>query len=374
MLFEKFGPNALPEKPPPSDFKIFLSQLKNPLVYVLLFAGIVSLSLGHIADSSIITIAVFLNTGLGFFHEELTRTPIYPFKNLITPQAEVIRDGKRRKIEASHVVVRDVVLLFPGIKVPADGKLMFANRLFLDEAILTGESIPVSRDKGEEVFMGTVVSSGQGTMLVEIVGGRTKVGKIATYIQEEYEDTPLRQQIAVFSKQILFLVISLTLFVFVLGLLTGQELVEIFKTAVALAVSAIPEGLIVSLTVVLAIGMQRILKRNGLVRNLTSAETLGGVTTICVDKTGTLTEGKMRVVDVVGEKLDIAKQVILANDLDDPIVIAAFEWARTFISDFRQEHPRIDSIPFSSQERYFASLHKKKKKKKIIYVNRLTDY
>lgn len=371
---EKFGPNVLPEKPPPSDIKVFISQLKSPLVYVLIFAGAISLFLGHIADSLIITVAMALNTILGFFQERRAGRALYALKNLITPQAEVIRDGKRQKLKASDVVPGDAVLLFPGAKVPADGKLIFANRLFLDEAILTGESLPVSRKEEEKVFMGTVVSSGQGLMEVNVTGRETKIGGIAFHIQEEYEDTPLRRQMAAFSKQLLLLVIALTLFVFVLGLITGQEIVEIFKTAVALAVSAIPEGLIVSLTVILAIGMQKILKRNGLVRNLASAETLGGVTTICVDKTGTLTEGKMRVVDIVGDRQAIAKQVILANDLDDPIVIAAFEWARNLVGDLREEHPRYDSIPFSSNERFFASLHKWNKKENIIFVNGAPDF
>jgi len=144
---------------------------------------------------------------------------------------------------------------------------------------------------------------------------------------------------------------------------------EVFTTSVALAVSSIPEGLIVSLTVVLAIGMQKILKRRGLVRKLAAAETLGGVTVICVDKTGTLTQGKMTVVDSIGDKNDLAEQVLLANDLDDPIVISAFEWGRNLIGDFVSEHPRLDSIPFSSKERIFTSLHTWSNDHNRLYVN-----
>ena len=159
------------------------------------------------------------------------------------------------------------------------------------------------------------------------------------------------------------------MFVFLVGLLTGRDLVEIFKTSVALAVSSIPEGLLIALTVVLAIGMQKIIKHRGLVRKLSAAETLGGVTVICVDKTGTLTQGKMEVVDVIGDKKELAEQVLLANDLDDPIVISAFEWGRTILSDIVSKYQRLDSLPFSSKERFFTSLHNWSSIQNRLYVN-----
>src|SRR3990172_2827775 len=370
----KFGPNILPEKPPPSDISIFLSQLKNPLIYVLIFAGLATFFLKHFSDAVIIAMAVIINTILGFFQERRAGKALSALKSLVSPQAEVVRDGKRKKVGANEVVPGDIIVLSQGMKVPADGKLVFVNRMFINEAILTGESQPASKANNEKVYMGTVVSSGQGAMEVQVTGALTQIGKIAEGVQETSEDTPLKKQIGRFSKQLLVLVVFLTLFVFVIGLASGESLIEIFKTAVALAVSAIPEGLIVSLTVVLAIGMQRILRRNGLVRNLTSAETLGGVTTICVDKTGTLTEGKMRVLDVVGEKEALAKQAVLANDLDDPIVIAVFEWGRAFVKDYIQEHAKLDSIPFSPKERFFASLNKWEKDRNIIFVNGAPDY
>src|SRR3990167_55764 len=369
----KFGPNILPEKPPPSDISIFLSQLKNPLIYVLIFAGLATFFLKHFSDAVIIAMAVIINTILGFFQERRAGKALSPLKSLVSPQAEVVRDGKRKKVGANEVVPGDIIVLSQGMKVPADGKLFFVNRMFINEAILTGESQPASKANNEKVYMGTVVSSGQGAMEAQVTGALTQIGKIAEGVQETSEDTPLKKQIGRFSKQLLVLVVFLTLFVFVIGLASGESLIEIFKTAVALAVSAIPEGLIVSLTVVLAIGMQRILRRNGLVRNLTSAETLGGVTTICIDKTGTLTQGKMTVTDVVGDTVELAKQAILANDLDDPLVIAAFEWARGYIKDYIQEHPRLDSIPFSSKERFFASLNKWKKGENIIFVSGAPD-
>ena len=254
----------------------------------------------------------------------------------------------------------------------------------MSEAILTGESIPVVKEKEEKAFMGTVVTSGNGLLLIETTGSQTEVGKIAKDVQDPYEDTPLKRQLIRFSRQLTILVLFLTVFVFIVGLISGRELVEIFTTSVALAVSAIPEGLLVGLTVVLAIGMQKILKQKGLVRNLVSAETLGGVTTICIDKTGTLTEGKMQVVKVLGDEVSLAKQALIANDLDDPMLTAVWEWANKRLSggdlkgssvdDYLDNHKRIDSLPFSSKERFFASLNKVSPSKKILFVNGAPEF
>lgn len=357
-ILAKNGPNALPEKPPPNDLLIFFSQLKNPLVYVLLAAGGVTFFLGHIPDTVIILAAVVLNSVLGFFQERKAGRALFALKRLLTPSANVIRDGKKQKINAVNVVVGDIVVLAQGDKIPADGKLISANRLYLDEAILTGESVSVQKKVGGEVFAGTTVISGQGVFEVTITGVNTKIGSIAEKVQEISEETPLKRQIGAFSRTLVVLILVLTVIVFGMGTLRGSPAEEMFKTAVALSVSAIPEGLLISLTVVLAIGMQRILRRKGLVRNLTSAETLGGVTTICVDKTGTLTEGSMKVVNIVGKKTELALQAVIANDLDDPLVIAAFGWGKKNSEVLPQRYPRIDSIPFSSQERFFASLNK----------------
>src|SRR3989344_239954 len=180
-----------------------------------------------------------------------------------------------------------------------------------------------------------------------------------------------------FSRQLTILVFSLTAFVFIVGLVSGRELLEIFTTSVALAVSSIPEGLLVGLTVVLAIGMQRILKRKGLVRNLVSAETLGGVTTICIDKTGTLTEGRLRVVDVIGNNDELIKQSLIANDLDDPIVIAAYEWASKTAENHRfraENYERLDTIPFSSKDRFFATLARWDEAHNMIFVNGAPEF
>ena len=365
----QFGFNVLPEKPPPGNLSLLVQQLRNPLIYVLLFAGFVTLAIGHYPDTIIILVAVVVNTALGFIQERKATDALHALKHYVANTVTVIREGKREILETPQIVAGDIVILNQGVKVPADGKLIGANRLYLDESILTGESASVKKIQDDSVFMGTTVASGQAVMVVESIGAKTKMGEIALQIQEVEEDTPLQRQLKGFSKQLVTIIGALIVIVFIVGVVYRFSLVEVFTTSVALAVSSIPEGLIVSLTVVLAIGMQKILRRHGLVRKLAAAETLGGVTVICVDKTGTLTQGKMTVVDYIGDKNDLAEQVLLANDLDDPIVIAAFEWGRSLIGDFVSEHQRFDSIPFSSKERFFTSLHKWSNDHNRLYVN-----
>lgn len=362
ILLQEHGPNSLPEKSPPSNFSVFIEQLKSPLVYILLFAGIVTFFLHEYADTAIITFAVLINTILGYVQERRAGKALAALKKLVHPHAQVVRDGEITTIEVEKLVPGDVVILNSGDKIPTDGRLLEANRFFVTEAILTGESEPLSKDVKNEVYMGTVVTAGRAKMKVEVTGVDTEMGKIATSIADvEQEDTPLGKQLNKFSKQLSLLVLILIFIVFTIGLIFGHDLVDIFTTSVALAVSAIPEGLLVGLTVVLAIGMQKILARKGLVRNLVSAETLGGVTTICVDKTGTLTEGKMQVVSVFGEERELVRQVTLANDLDTSTVIAAWEWGSKKVSSSEKEklgiNQRIDSIPFSSEYKFSASLY-----------------
>lgn len=380
----KFGKNSLPEKPLPSKIKIFIEQLKSPLVYVLLIAGIITFFLKEYTDTVIISLAVVINTVLGFVQETRAGEALAALKDMLHPEALVVRDGKRVKIEAQRIVVGDVVVLNQGEKIPADGVVIKSSRMFAEEAILTGESAPISKNEKDQVFMGTAITAGYGFMKVTATGAATKMGKIAASIKTEQEETPLELQLKRFSKQLSVLVLVLTLIVFVVGIVSGSDLSEIFITSVALAVSAIPEGLLVALTVILAIGMQRILKKKGLVRNLVSAETLGGVTTICVDKTGTLTAGKMQVVKLVGDRKLIAKQALLSSDQDDPLTISSWEWAQRELTskdlkgervdDYLDKHDRLDTIPFSSEDRFAATLNKLAPKKNVIFVNGAPDY
>jgi Ca2+-transporting ATPase len=368
-LLQSYGPNELPENPPPGNLRLIIEQLSSPLVYILIAAAVVTIFLHDYTDAIVIGIAVFLNTILGFIQEKRAGEALQALKGMIHPEAKVIREGQMQTIDVAKLVPGDLVVLNQGDKVPADGSLIFANRLFLSEALLTGESVPVTKQKDDEVFMGTVVTAGRGKFIVEKTGAKTEIGKIATSIDEIGEDTPLRRQLVTFSRQLSLLVISLTALIFVIGLVVGRTPEEIFKTSVALAVSAIPEGLLVGLTVVLAIGMQRILAKKGLVRNLVSAETLGGVTFICVDKTGTLTEGKMQVVDVIGDFEKLKLQTVVANDLDDPIVVAAYEWGTQTDHIKAENYERLDSIPFSSDNKVFLSLNRYDDKNNIILVN-----
>lgn len=374
IKLKKYGANVLPEKPPPSSFTIFLSQFKNPLVYVLLSAGVVTFFLGDFSDTTFIFFVVLVNSTLGFIQEQKASKALASLKAMVHPMADVIRDGIKRKIDISEIVPGDLVELELGDKIPADGKLLRANRLFIEEAILTGESIPVEKNTGDEVYMGTIVSVGEAIMQVNLTGDKTQMGKIAASIQKPHEDTPLTKQLKNFSSQLTVLVVVLTVFVFCVGYLTGRDLVEMFKTSVALAVSSIPEGLLIALTVVLAIGMQRILKKKGLVRNLVSAETLGGVTTICVDKTGTLTYGKLEVVEEHGDIEEVCLQHFASSD--DPIMVAARDWLTqnsTHFEEIGEKFNRdcklIDSIPFTPQNRFYASLIEHKDRNKEVYIN-----
>ncbi|KKS31695.1 hypothetical protein A2380_03745 [candidate division WWE3 bacterium RIFOXYB1_FULL_43_24] len=366
---EQYGLNVLPEKAPPSKLYLFLSQLKSPLVYVLLASSIITFIIGEYANAFIILLAVVINTTLGFVQEYKTSNALAALKKFISDEATAIRDGNRVLIDSSQIVPGDIVILNQGDKIPADGKILSSNRLHVNEAILTGESVAVKKVRDDGLFMGTTVVSGQAVIQIEAIGTSTKMGKIAEQIQEEKEVTPLQRQLKTFSKQLLIVIGLLITVVFIVGLIHEFSLVEIFTTSVALAVSSIPEGLLVSLTVVLAVGMQKILKRKGLVRKLAAAETLGGVTVICVDKTGTLTQGQMKVVDYIGKKEELAIQSLLANDLDDPIVISAYEWGKQIMGDSTPSLPRIDSIPFSSKDRFSICLNKWNEEKNIVFVN-----
>ena len=366
---KQYGLNILPEKAPPSKFYLFFAQLKSPLVYVLLASSIVTFFIGEYANALIILFAVVINTALGFVQEYKTSNALAALKKFISDEATVIRDGNRVLIDSSQIVPGDIVILNQGDKIPADGEILSSNRLHINESILTGESAAVEKVKDDELFMGTTVVSGQAVIQIEATGTATKMGKIAEKIQEEKEVTPLQKQLKSFSTQLLFVIGLLVVVVFAVGLIHKFSLVEIFTTSVALAVSSIPEGLVVSLTVVLAVGMQKILKRKGLVRKLAAAETLGGVTVICVDKTGTLTEGHMEVVDYIGNEKELSVQALMANDMDDPIVISAFEWGKQIMGDPTPGLPRIDSIPFSSKERFFICLNKWSDDKNMVFVN-----
>lgn len=374
---EQDGPNVLPERPPPSSFQLALRQLKNPFVYVLLGAGVLTLFLDHLSDAVIIFVAILINSVLGFVQEKRAGNALEALKKYVEDDVVVYRDAKQTTIPTKTLVLGDLVILHPGDKVPADGKLVEANRLSVAESVLTGEAHPVFKKVGESVHMGTTVIAGKAIVEVEKTGVETTFGKISASVQEHQEDTPLKKQLAKFARQLSIIVLVLTATVFVVGLVAQREPVELFTTSIALAVSAIPEGLLIAFTVILAIGMQRIVRRKGLVRNLLSAETLGGVTTICIDKTGTLTKGEMTVVKVVGDETKLARQILLSNDMDDPLTISSLAWAKSKIKGFDlklKELKRLDYLPFSSKRRFFACLNRHDSRSNRLYVQGAPDF
>lgn len=402
-LLKKYGPNELRAKKQLSALKIFLSQFTSPLIYILAFAGIITLFLGDFTDTFVIFAAVFLNTILGFYQEFRAQKSLQALKSLLAPRAKVIRDGKQQEIDARQVVPGDLVVLTIGDKVPADGVLIEATDLMVNEAILTGESEPVKKEPyklkdfrvndlkeaedwnlkikdSQQVFAGTIIAGGIGKMWVTKTGMATKMGKIGQMTEEiEEEKTPLQIQLSKLAKTLAFILGGIAAGLSVLGSLRGISFLTMFTTSVAVAVAAIPEGLPVSLTVILALGVQRILNRKALVRRLLAAETLGSVTTICADKTGTLTKGKLTVVGaVINDLLPEAKELlikgaILCNDMRDPLERAMKEWALRENNsssgrpikeeELKNCYPRVDEIPFSPQRKLIATLHENKLKK-----------
>ncbi|MBI5465313.1 HAD-IC family P-type ATPase, partial [Candidatus Gottesmanbacteria bacterium] len=359
---KEFGLNILPEKPPPSSFLIFLDQFKSPLVYVLLFAAGVTLFLRNFPDMAIILLAVFINTILGFYQERKASRALFALKKILTPMAWVLRGDRRQLLETRFLVPGDLVFLTAGDKVPADGVLKESFHLSLNEAILTGEANPLTKRVGEKIFMGTTVLAGRAVFKAEETGKNSQIGKIAEKLTKlEEEKTPLELRLSGFARQLVFFVAGSTIFIFLTGILLGKNWTEMFTTSVAIAVAAIPEGLVVSLTVILAIGMQRILSRKALVRRLLAAETLGSVTVIAADKTGTLTEGVMKVVktDFADNKRAL-EACALANNLADPLEVALWEYGQKEGLDpqkITEENRRIDEWPFSPERRLAAYLY-----------------
>jgi len=382
----RIGPNTIDHRKEIGDLVLLWSQFQSPLIYILIFAAFTTALLGDFADTGVIGLAVVVNTILGFYQERKAHRALAALRALLTLKAVVVREGKRQAIEVSDLVPGDVCFVGLGERIPADGVVVDEEDFTISEAILTGESIPLvkrsarmreldhedaellrERWKGlareEKVFAGTIVSSGTATLLVVVTGSETEVGKIARSLEETVQEpTPLQKRIARFSNQLAVFVGIAALVIFLTGLLVGESFLSIFTTSVAIAVAAIPEGMAVSLTAILAIGMQRILRRRALVRKLMAAETLGSVTVICADKTGTLTEGVMRVTkaEFVDEEAGI-QAAVLVNDQRDPLEIAIWDWVRERKhldpQQIAEAWERIDAIPFSPAEKYTAKLY-----------------
>lgn len=421
---KKHGKNKLPEKKRFTYLSIALNQFKSPLVYILFVAAIISFFLSELSDAAVILFAVFLNTVVGFIQEAKAENGLAKLKEMIEHRSHVIRGEVEMDINSADLVPGDIVVLRAGDRIPADGRLLDVHELEVDESSLTGESIPVEKvtdikdqkgnleNKDNMVYMGTSVAKGRGQMAVSLTGIDTKFGQIAVLLKEtEEEDTPLQVQLAKFSRSFGIMTFMIITVILIIGLMAGIRFVEIFTVSVAVAVAAIPEGLLVALTVVLAIGMQRILKNGSLVRKLIAAETLGSTTVICTDKTGTITKGEMEVDHVVTlssvfslpKGKSLVQRIIEEekHNLDHMIAIkigiicnnAIVENQEEELENWRihgdytekalllsglivgydprkikNDYERIDEIPFNSERKMMATLNKSGKSDYEIYA------
>lgn len=304
----EYGPNVFEETEPPPRWLVFLRQFRSPLIYILLVAAVVTTVLREWSDTSVIVVALVLNAIIGFTQERKADASVRALLRLAVPKARVVRDGREVEIDGRNLVPGDLVLLDSGSHVPADLRLVSVQSLSVDESLLTGESDPVAKhtrpvgadlsivDRGSVAYAGTTVTRGRGEGLVVATGERTEIGGIAELIRGEPETaTPLGQRMERLAKVIAIAILVASLVVFAIGLIRGGELRELFLTAVALAVAAIPEGLPIVVTIALAIGVTRMARRRAIVRRLPAVETLGSASVIGSDKTGTLTENRMTV-------------------------------------------------------------------------------
>ena len=307
---EKYGPNELKEEARQSFLSKLLAQFKDVLVLILIAAAIVSAFVGEPVDAIVIIAIVIVNAILGLYQEGKAEKSLEALKKMSAPNAKIIRDGDQTVVPSNSVVPGDIVILETGDIIPADLRLVEASNLKIEEASLTGESVPVEKNANikfdEEVALGdrinmafssTIVSYGRGKGIVIGTAHGTEIGKIATMIQTyDTEETPLQKKLNQLGKVLGIVVLVVCALVFGLGALQGRDLLAMFMTAISLAVAAIPEGLTAIVTIVLALGMNRMVERNAIVKKLLSVETLGTTTYICSDKTGTLTQNEMTVV------------------------------------------------------------------------------
>ena len=401
---EKFGRNLLPEEKPLPKLKIFLEQFKSPLIYILLIAGIVVLIFKELTDAVVIFGAVLLNTVVGFFQENKASQALSKLKKIVRITAEVIREGNEKIVDSSELVPGDIFILSPGDKVPADARIIESNNLKTNEMALTGEWLSAQKkpdilaektalaDRDNMVYMGTVVEDGKGKVVATATGLDTELGKVAQMVRETKEEkTPLQKKLARFAKIIGGIIIAICIIIFIEGIITGNTFLEMFTVSVAVAVAAIPEGLPVAMTVILALGMQRILRKKGLVRKLASAETLGSTSIIATDKTATLTEGKMQVTEIITETksnrnlaLKIAtlcneafienpddvmeKWIIRGRPTDKALLLAGLQIGINK-KELERKMTLIAELLFNSVDKYLAKAFAKNKNEDILYIS-----
>ena len=393
---KRYGTNELKHKKAKRWYEMLLEQLNEPLIFILFIAAAISMLLGEWSDTAIILIVILVNAVVGVVQEGKALKALESLKQLASPNALVKREGEVYEIEAKDLVVGDLVLLEAGRQVPADLRLTMSQSLRIEESALTGESIPAQKDANYETnkevalgdrkhmaFTSTNVINGRGEGIVVATGMNTEIGKIAGMLNEvEDESTPLQKRLADLGKLLSFVAILLCVLLFLLAVIQRRPIFEMLITAISLAVAAVPEGLPAVVTIVLALSVSRMVKVQTIVRRLPSVETLGCVNVVCSDKTGTLTQNKMKVcygyydetiypIEEFPKKVptDYMKGFVLCNDsviegkkeLGDPTEVALLEFGLQFGYHKEQmdyQNPRKDEIPFDSERKMMTTLHK----------------
>lgn len=389
-----FGPNMIMEQRRRGPVRMFIGQFTDFMIIVLILAGIVSGLIGEVSDTIAIVVIVVLNGVIGFIQEFRAERAVAALKRLASPTAQVLRGGSIQTVAARELVPGDLVLLEAGNVVPADLRLLDVARLKVEEAALTGESQPVEKsgallrelepplgDRRNMAYKGTIATYGRGLGMIVATGMETELGKIARLLSQDQESkTPLQQRLAQFGKRLALLVLTICAIIFAVGLLRGEPPVLMFLTAVSLAVAAIPEALPAVSTVSLALGARRMVQKNALIRRLPAVETLGSVTFICSDKTGTLTQNRMQAESFYVEESmregiaqdfppPLLHALALNNDarldehgtvVGDPTEVALYEAAVRAGYDGAELvkiMPRLDEVPFDSERKLMSTLH-----------------
>jgi calcium-translocating P-type ATPase len=377
VRLERTGRNRIaPTRPEPAA-TVLWRQLSSPLILVLIGAGVLALALGELTDGAVVLAVVVANSAIGFVQESRAGHAIQALAALVPERATVVRDGARAAVDAEEIVPGEIVVLRPGARVPADARVLDAHGLEIDESALTGESLPAAKataavaaeapvaERSSLVHGGTLVTSGAATAVVVGTGDDTELGRISELMRRtEPIQTPLTRGLAGVARALTALICVVAVAVFAVALARGYPFVEAVLAAVSLAVAAIPEGLPAIVTIALAVGVRRMAHRRAVVRRLPAVETLGSTTVICTDKTGTLTENRMRVGELWGPPDALLRAAVLCSDgtadeasPTEGALLEAAGRAGLDIAGERARTPRLDAIPFASERKLMATLH-----------------